>query len=260
MDPGVRNDEAQTIPPSGHAREVFATFLKLGCTSFGGPIAHLGYFRAEIVERRRWLDDHAYGELVGLCQFLPGPASSQVGFALGLMRAGPASGLAAWAGFTLPSAFLMLAFATIAGTLQGPVAAAAIHGLKIAAVAIVAQALVGMARTLTPDLVRRLMAVVAAAAMLDFAPGSALLPQSPVGVIAWARAAASDPRVTLKVSGETDGTPADVDSATGSAAVLAADRARTLAAALAAAHVVQPGRFTIVNAPDHAGKGRGGKE
>lgn len=97
---------------------------------------------------------------------------------------------------------------------------------------------------------------VAAAAMLDFAPGSALLPQSPVGVIAWARAAASDPRVTLKVSGETDGTPADVDPATGSGAVLAADRARALAAALAGAHVVQPGRLTIVNAPDQAGKGR----
>jgi hypothetical protein len=97
---------------------------------------------------------------------------------------------------------------------------------------------------------------VAAAAMLDFAPGSALLPQSPAGVIAWAREAAADPRVTLKISGETDGSVADVDPASGSAAVLAADRARTLAAALAAAHVVQPGRLTIVNAPDRAGRGR----
>jgi len=97
---------------------------------------------------------------------------------------------------------------------------------------------------------------VAAAAMLGFAPGSATLPQSPAGVIAWARAAAADPRVTLKVAGETDGSAADVDPATGSAAVLAADRARTLAAALAAAHVVQPGRLTIVNAPERAGKGR----
>jgi len=97
---------------------------------------------------------------------------------------------------------------------------------------------------------------VAAAAMLDFAPGSALLPQSPASVIAWAREAAADPRVMLKVSGETDGSAADVDPASGSAAVLAADRARTLAAALAAAHVVQPGRLTIVNAPDAAGHGR----
>jgi len=97
---------------------------------------------------------------------------------------------------------------------------------------------------------------VAAAAMLGFAPGSAVLPQSPAGVIAWARAAAADPRVTLKVAGETDGSAADVDPATGSAALLAADRARTLAAALAAAHVVQPGRLTIVNAPARAGKGR----
>ncbi len=150
----------------GRAPEVLAAFLKLGCSSFGGPIAHLGYFRAELVERRRWLDDRAYGELVGLCQFLPGPASSQVGFALGLMRAGPLGGLAAWAGFTLPSAVMMIGFALIATNLSGPIAAAAIHGLKIAAVAIVAQALVGMARALTPDMTRVLMAAVAAAAML----------------------------------------------------------------------------------------------
>lgn len=148
------------------AGEVFVAFLKLGCTSFGGPIAHLGYFRHELVERRRWLDDHVYGEVVALCQFLPGPASSQVGFALGLMRAGPLGGLAAWTAFTLPSAVLMFAFALVAADLSGPLAEAAVHGLKIAAVAVVAQALVGMARALTPDMPRIAMAIGAAAAMM----------------------------------------------------------------------------------------------
>lgn len=150
----------------GTAGEVFGAFLKLGCTSFGGPIAHLGYFRDELVTRRRWLDDRAYAELVGLCQFLPGPASSQAGFALGLMRAGPLGGVAAWTAFTLPSALLMFGFALIAADLSGPIAEAAIHGLKIAAVAVVAQALVGMARTLTPDLPRLALAVAALVAVL----------------------------------------------------------------------------------------------
>src|SRR5947208_8181607 len=95
----------------GNWLEVLAVFLRLGLTSFGGPIAHLGYFREEFVRRRRWLDEAAYADLVGLCQFLPGPASSQVGFALGLMRGGWLGGLAAWAGFTLPSALLLLLFA-----------------------------------------------------------------------------------------------------------------------------------------------------
>src|ERR1700688_3022306 len=102
------------------ALEILLTFLKLGLTSFGGPIAHLGYFREEIVVRRRWIDDAAYTDLVALCQFLPGPASSQVGFSLGLMRAGYWGGLAAWAGFTLPSAILLTAFAFGAGALGGP--------------------------------------------------------------------------------------------------------------------------------------------
>ena len=106
------------------AREVLATFAKLGVTSFGGPVAHLGYFRAEIVERRRWVDEQAYADLVGLCQFLPGPASSQTGFALGLMRGGYLGGLAAWAGFTLPSAILLLLFAYGAPALSGSAAGA----------------------------------------------------------------------------------------------------------------------------------------
>lgn len=136
---------------AGRVLEVFRAFLKLGLTAFGGPIAHLGYYRTEFVESRRWLDDKAYADLLALCQFLPGPASSQTGFALGLMRAGPLGALAAWIGFTLPSAVIMAAFAFGAGALTGPVAEGIIEGLKIAAVAIVAQAVLGMARSLAPD-------------------------------------------------------------------------------------------------------------
>ncbi|WP_273028870.1 chromate efflux transporter [Massilia timonae] len=137
---------------------IFWTFLKLGLTSFGGPIAHLGYYRNEFVLRRQWLDDARYGDLVALCQFLPGPASSQVGFALGVLRGGGlAGGLAAWIGFTLPSALLMFAFALGAASLVGLGAAGVVHGLKLVAVAVVAQAVWGMARTLTPD--RRRIAI-----------------------------------------------------------------------------------------------------
>ena len=145
----------------GSAAQVFAAFLKLGVTSFGGPIAHLGYFRAEFVERRRWLDERAYADLVALCQFLPGPASSQVGFSLGLMRAGYLGGLAAWLGFTLPSAIVLVAFAYGASALHGPLGAGLLHGLKLVAVAIVAQAVLGMARTLAPDKPRASIAVLA---------------------------------------------------------------------------------------------------
>lgn len=149
----------------GSIGEVFVAFLKLGLTSFGGPIAHLGYFRESFVVRRRWIDEAGYADLVALCQFLPGPASSQVGFALGLMRAGPLGALAAWAGFTLPSAVLMLLFAFSASSFDGPIGLAAIHGLKLVAVAIVAQAVWGMARTLTPDRSRAALALVALAAV-----------------------------------------------------------------------------------------------
>ncbi len=143
--------------------EVFRVFLKLGLTSFGGPVAHLGYFRDEIVVRRRWLDDRAYGDLVALCQFLPGPASSQVGFALGLLRAGWWGALAAFVGFTLPSALILAGFALTATRLDDPLAIGALHGLKIVAVAIVAQAVWGMARTLCPDRERAMIAVIAVA-------------------------------------------------------------------------------------------------
>jgi len=141
--------------------DVLKAFLKLGLTSFGGPIAHLGYFRREFVERRRWLDDEAYTDLVALCQFLPGPASSQVGFSIGLMRAGWLGGLAAWCGFTLPSVFLLIGFAALAPDLGGVLGQGLIHGLKLVAVAVVAQAVWDMARRLCPDRQRAAIALVA---------------------------------------------------------------------------------------------------
>jgi chromate transporter len=150
----------------GSPLEVLFAFLKLGVTSFGGPIAHIGYFREEIVVRRRWLDDAAYSDLVALCQFLPGPASSQVGFSLGLIRAGYWGGLAAWMGFTLPSAVLLTALAFGARGIEGPLGFGALHGLELVAVAIVAQAVWGMARTLCPDRQRAAIACLAALLVL----------------------------------------------------------------------------------------------
>jgi chromate transporter len=150
----------------GSPLEVLLVFLRLGVTCFGGPIAHIGYFRDEFVVRRRWIDELAYADLVGLCQFLPGPASSQVGFSIGLMRAGYRGGLAAWTGFTLPSAVALVLFAYSAGELGGPIGIGLLHGLKLVAVAIVAQAVWGMARTLCPDRERASIAVAAALIIL----------------------------------------------------------------------------------------------
>jgi chromate transporter len=158
--------------PAGTPGEVFAAFLKLGLTSFGGPIAHLGYFRQELVARRKWLDEAAYADLLALCQFLPGPASSQAGFALGLMRAGPLGALAAWTAFTLPSAMALVLFAFGAAAFEGPAGAGLLHGLKLTAVAVVAQAVWGMARTLCPDWQRAAIAVAAVGVVL-LAAGSA---------------------------------------------------------------------------------------
>ncbi len=151
---------------SDSAWRVFLVFLRLGLTSFGGPIAHLSYFRHEFVERRRWLTDRSYSDLVALCQLLPGPASSQVGMALGLRRAGWPGLVAAWTGFTLPSAVLMILFALGVAGYQGIVESGWLHGLKIVAVAVVAQAVWGMARSLCPDRLRAGMAFVAAALTL----------------------------------------------------------------------------------------------
>jgi chromate transporter len=150
----------------GSPLEVLRVFLKLGLTCFGGPIAHIGYFRDEFVVRQKWIDEHAYADLVGLCQFLPGPASSQVGFSIGLMRAGYLGALAAWTGFTLPSAAVLVLFAYGAGALNGPIGTGLLHGLKLTAVAIVAQAVWGMARNLCPDRERATIAVVAALIIL----------------------------------------------------------------------------------------------
>lgn len=170
-------DHDHTMPASadGTTAEVFGAFLRLGLTAFGGPIAHLGYFRAEFVERRRWMTDAAYADLVALCQFLPGPASSQVGFGLGMMRAGWAGALAAFVGFTLPSALLMLAFAFGAAHVAGPVGTGALAGLKIVAVAIVAQAVLGMARNLCPDAPRAGIAA-GAIVLLAALPGALAMP------------------------------------------------------------------------------------
>ncbi len=143
------------VAQRGSAGEVLRVFLRLGLTSFGGPIAHLGYFHHEFVDRRKWLDEKTFVDTVALCQFLPGPASSQTGFGIGLMRAGVLGGLAAWTGFTLPSAIALVVFAYGANALRGPAGAGLLHGLKLVAVAIVAQAVWGMARSLCPDRERR---------------------------------------------------------------------------------------------------------
>lgn len=153
------------------AGEVFRVFLRLGLESFGGPIAHLGYFREDLVARRRWVSDRAYADLVALCQFLPGPTSSQVGFALGWSRAGAWGAVAAFLGFTLPSALLMIGVALTATALDGPLGEGLMHGLKIVAVAIVAQAVLGMARSLCPDRERAAIAA-GAVALLAILPGA----------------------------------------------------------------------------------------
>ncbi len=156
----------------GSLTEVFLAFLRLGLTSFGGPIAHIGYFRADLVDRRRWIDEAGFADLVALCQFLPGPASSQVGFALGVLRAGGLlGGIAAWTAFTLPSAVLLLAFAYGVSSFSGPLGTGLLHGLKLVAVAVVAQAVWGMARTLAPDRTRASIAL-AAVVLVVFVGGS----------------------------------------------------------------------------------------
>ena len=150
----------------GRIGEVFGASLRLGLTSFGGPIAHLGYFRDEYVVRRKWLDEPTYADLVALCQFLPGPASSQVGIAIGQLRAGYLGAIAAWIGFTLPSAVALVLFAYGVDALGGTLGTGWLHGLKVVAVAVVAQAVLGMMRALAPDRERATLAVAAAAIVL----------------------------------------------------------------------------------------------
>ena len=163
-----------TLPDrAGSAAEVLWTALKLGLTSFGGPIAHLGYYERTYVQEHRWLSSDQYGELVSLCQLLPGPTSSQVGFLVGMHRAGWKGALAAWVGFTLPSALLMYAFALFVPTAPGPRMQALLHGLMLTAVVVVAQAVWSMARALAPDMRRRAIAVAACVPLLYLHSGFA---------------------------------------------------------------------------------------
>ena len=145
---------------------VFKTFLKLGLTSFGGPTAHIGYFRKELVEKQHWVNEHQFSQLLAISQFLPGPASSQLGFTLGLLRAGWQGAIAAFIAFTLPSALLLISFAAALPMLTSNTGVATIHGLKLVAVCVVADAVLGMAKKLCPDITRRIIAVLAAAFLL----------------------------------------------------------------------------------------------
>jgi len=196
------------VPPSANPAperrsvlEVLGVSTRLGLTSFGGPVAHLGYFREEYVTRRRWVDERSYADLVALCQLLPGPASSQVGIALGVLRAGLPGGVAAWLGFTLPSAVAMVAFAY--GVRAAGVGDAGwLHGLKIVAVAVVAQAVWGMARSLAPDRARATLALLAAMVSLVWPTVAAqVLIIAAAGTVGWRAlpAAGVPPTVALPV-------------------------------------------------------------
>ncbi len=182
---------------------IFFSFLRLGCTSFGGPIAHLGYFRNEFVVRRKWLAEEAFADIVGLCQFLPGPASSQVGFTIGLLEGGPLGAFAAWTAFTLPSAFLMFAFAYGHRLFSGRIGAGVLHGLELVAVAVVAQAVWGMMQTLSPDRVRATIAVVGAGVVLLSVRAASQLAAILVGAILGVilcREGSAPPREELPIS------------------------------------------------------------
>jgi chromate transporter len=178
---------------------IFWIFLRLGCTSFGGPIAHLGYLRTEFVERRKWLDDEAFADLVAICQFTPGPASSKIGIALGASRAGVPGAVAAWLGFTLPSALIMIAFGYGVGWLApGSIDIGWLHGLKIAAVAVVTQAVWNMGRQLCPDRTRASFAILAALLVLAWESALAQIAAIVVDAIAGWRLL---PGATLPSSG-----------------------------------------------------------
>lgn len=200
-------------PRSSRSREsffsVFSVFLKLGLTSFGGPIAHLGYFREEFVVRRKWLDDRIYADLVALCQFTPGPASSKVGIGIGLAKAGLPGALAAWIAFTLPSALALLLFAYGVETFAGDLGAGWLHGLKVVAVAVVAQAVWGMAKNLTPDAPRFTLAISAAIVTFIWPTSlgqvAAIVLGGVVGIL-MPRAAKDEPYVPMGISlGKTAG-------------------------------------------------------
>lgn len=181
-----RNSHHNSHPRIFSRLNIFWIFLKLGCTSFGGPVAHLGYFREEFVVRRRWLTDQAYADLMALCQFLPGPASSQVGMGLGLSRGGVGGALAAWLGFTLPSAILMIVFGLALLNTNLTTGTDWLNGLKVVAVAVVAQALWGMGKNLCPDRARASLAVLATLLVIAL-PGTwgQLLAMAAGGLVGW---------------------------------------------------------------------------
>jgi chromate transporter len=199
-------EQAETLIKAGGragAWTIFLSFLRLGCTSFGGPIAHLGYFRNEFVVRRKWLDEATYADIVGLCQFLPGPASSQVGFTIGLLKGGALGALAAWTAFTLPSALLMFGFAYGHSLFAGRIGLGVLHGLELVAVAVVAQAVWGMMQTLAPDRARASIAVVGAGIVLLWGRGSSQLLAIVVGAILGVilyREASAPARESLPIS------------------------------------------------------------
>lgn len=226
----MQSDAAIATAPLNRARgssiEVLLVFLGLGCTSFGGPIAHLGYFRKEIVERRKWCNEKTMAEIIALAQSLPGPASSQVGFALGILRAGWLGGLAAWTGFTLPSALLMLAFAYGHSFLGGGLGQGLLHGLQLVAVAVVAQAVVAMQRSLAPDRMRAALAVLAAGLALLLPAQTA----TPIAIAAGAVAGLALFRSENDESGESIGLALPKVAGIASAAVFLALLAMALVA------------------------------
>jgi chromate transporter len=186
LDKTLAQEVESTPHGQGSFLEVLAVALRLGVTSFGGPIAHLGYFRDEYVIRRKWLDEKSYADLVALCQFLPGPASSQVGMAIGIARAGLPGALAAWLGFTLPSALALVLFAFGVSAVGGALDAGWLHGLKVVAVAVVAQAVWGMAKSLCPDRPRSTLAIVAAIVTLGWPTAAGQLVSIALGgLLGW---------------------------------------------------------------------------
>jgi len=207
--------QSDIVPDAAHAKgqsvlTIFTVFLKLGLTSFGGPIAHLGYFRQEFVERRKWMSDRVYADLVALCQFTPGPASSKVGIGIGLSQAGLPGALAAWIGFTAPSALALILFAFGVAAFADDLNTGWLHGLKVVAVAVVAQAVWGMARNLTPDAQRFSLAVGASFIAMLFPSSSgqigAILMGAVVGML-WLGAKVDETDVDMRVSvGKTAGT------------------------------------------------------
>ena len=172
---------------SGSVFEVFAVFLLLGLTSFGGPVAHLSYFRIALVEKKHWVSEAQFAQLMAICQFLPGPASSQLGFSLGLARAGWPGAIAAFVAFTLPSAVLLVGFSQLLPYLANDISQAAIHGLKIVALAVVAHAVVGMSRSLCPDATRATIAIAAALLLIVFGSAATQLLVVVTGAVLPAR-------------------------------------------------------------------------